>query len=51
MSFNGNRRSSNNDSASYGAYIANGWDNDRIEDVFGQDGTPVDELDKLAKRK
>ena len=51
VSFNGNRRSSNNDSASYGAYIANGWDNDRIEDVFGQDGTPVDELDKLAKRK
>ena len=51
LSFNGNRRSNNNKSASYAAYIVNGWDGDRIEDAFGQDGTPVDELDKLAKRK
>ena len=51
VSFNGNRRSSNNKSASYGAYLANGWDADRIDEVFGQDGTPVSELDKLAKRK
>ena len=51
VTFKGNRRSNNNKSASYGAYIVNGWDNDRIEDVFGEDGEPVDELDKLAKRK
>ena len=51
LSFNGNRRSNNNKSASYAAYIVNGWDGDRIEAVFGKDGTPVDALDKLAKRK
>ena len=49
--FKGIRRSNNNKSASYGAYIVNGWDDQKIDDVFGEDGTPVDELDKLTKRK
>ena len=49
--FKGNRRSNNNKSASYGAYIVTGWPDQKVEDVFGKDGTPVDELDKLAKRK
>ena len=28
-----------------------GWPDQKVDDVFGNDGTPVDELDKLAKRK
>ena len=31
--------------------IVTGWPDQKIDDVFGKDGTPVDELDKLAKRK
>ena len=49
--FKGSRRSNNNKSASYGAYVATGWPDQKVDDVFGNDGTPVDELDKLAKRK
>ena len=49
--FKGVRRSNNNKSASYAAYVVTGWDGQKIDDVFGNAGTPIGELDKLAKRK
>ena len=51
LSFSGNRRSSDNKSASYVAYVVTGWDDQKIHETFGTDGEPVDDLDKLAKRK
>ena len=51
VTFKGTRRSNNNKSASYGAYVCNGWDDDRIDDVFGTDGKPVGQLDDEAKRR
>ena len=51
MTFSGIRRSANQKNADYAAYVVTGWDDGKIHDTFGKDGTPVDELDKLAKRK